>query len=223
MAKKKSKKTVGKIFEIDHPLLQSLLTELRDEGTAFGTFRRNIRDIGRCLAYEATRNSRTTTKKIRTPLETMQAPQFSEELVFIGIMRAGLGLLDGALDLFPQARGGHIGMFRSEPSLDIVEYFFKIPDCTPDAQVVLFDPMLATASTAIVAVEKLKNLGVRQMSLASLIAAPEGIKAFRKAHPDVDVYCVKIDRQLNAKKYILPGLGDAGDRIFGTKEVGTKR
>jgi uracil phosphoribosyltransferase len=203
---------------IDHPLVQHKLTIMRDKQTSTAGFRRLLREISLLLGYEVTRDLELTTKTIETPLTEMEAPTLEgKKLVFASVLRAGNGLLEGLLDLVPAARVAHIGLYRDHETLQAIEYFFKAPSDLGDRLVIVVDPMLATANSAIAAVEKLKGRGATNLRYLCLLAAPEGIERFRKAHPDVPVYTAAIDERLNEKGYILPGLGDAGDRMYGTK------
>jgi uracil phosphoribosyltransferase len=203
---------------VDHPLVQHKLTIMRNKETSTASFRRLLREISLLLGYEVTRNLELTTTTIETPLEMMEAPILEgKKLVFASVLRAGNGLLEGLLDLVPAARVAHIGLYRDHDTLEAVEYFFKAPSDLADRLVIVVDPMLATANSAIAAIEKLKGRGATNLRFLCLLAAPEGIERFTKAHPDVPIYTASIDRQLNEKGYIMPGLGDAGDRMFGTK------
>jgi uracil phosphoribosyltransferase len=203
---------------VDHPLVQHKLTIMRDKETSTASFRRLLREISLLLGYEVTRDLELTTKTIETPIETMEAPILEgKKLVFASVLRAGNGLLEGLLDLVPAARVAHIGLYRDHETLEAVEYFFKAPSDLADRLVIVVDPMLATANSAIAAIEKLKGRGATNLRYLCLLAAPEGIERFTKAHPDVPVYTAAIDRLLNEKGYIVPGLGDAGDRLYGTK------
>jgi uracil phosphoribosyltransferase len=203
---------------VDHPLVQHKLTIMRDKETSTASFRRLLREISLLLGYEVTRDLELTTKTIETPIETMEAPILEgKKLVFASVLRAGNGLLEGLLDLVPAARVAHIGLYRDHETLEAIEYFFKAPSDLADRLVIVVDPMLATANSAIAAIEKLKGRGATNLRYLCLLAAPEGIERFTKAHPDVQVYTAAIDRLLNEKGYIVPGLGDAGDRLYGTK------
>lgn len=203
---------------IDHPLVQHKLTIMRKKETSTGSFRRLLREISTLLCYEVTRDLELTTARIETPLEEIDAPVLEgKKLVFASILRAGNGLLEGMLELVPSARVSHIGVYRDHETLEAVEYFFKAPSDLADRLVIVVDPMLATANSAIAAIDKLKGRGATNIRFLCLLAAPEGIERFTKAHPDVPVFTASIDRQLNEKGYILPGLGDAGDRMYGTK------
>ncbi|TAM97989.1 MAG: uracil phosphoribosyltransferase [Rhizobiaceae bacterium] len=203
---------------IDHPLVQHKLTIMRDKQTSTAGFRRLLREISLLLGYEVTRDLELTTKTIETPLTEMQAPTLEgKKLVFASVLRAGNGLLEGLLDLVPAARVAHIGLYRDHETLQAVEYFFKAPSDLGDRLVIVVDPMLATANSSIAAVEMLKGRGATNLRYLCLLAAPEGLARFTKAHPDVPVYTAAIDERLNEKGYIVPGLGDAGDRMYGTK------
>ncbi len=206
------------ITVIDHPLVQHKLTIMRNKETSTASFRRLLREISTLLCYEVTRNLDLTTVRIDTPMETIDAPTLEgKKLVFASILRAGNGLLEGMLDLVPAARVAHIGIYRDHETLQPVEYYFKAPENLADRLVIVVDPMLATANSAIAAIEKLKERGAHNIRFLCLLAAPEGIERFRAAHPDVDVFTAAVDSHLNEKGYIVPGLGDAGDRMYGTK------
>jgi uracil phosphoribosyltransferase len=203
---------------VDHPLVQHKLTIMRNKETSTAGFRRLLREISLLLCYEVTRNLELTTTRIETPLEAMDAPILEgKKLVLASVLRAGNGLLEGLLDLVPAARVAHIGLYRDHETLEAVEYFFKAPSDLADRLVIVVDPMLATANSAIAAINKLKERGATNLRYLCLLAAPEGIARFTKAHPDVPVFTASIDRMLNEKGYIVPGLGDAGDRMYGTK------
>jgi len=203
---------------IDHPLVQHKLTIMRKKETSTGSFRRLLREISTLLCYEVTRDLELTTARIETPLEEIDAPVLEgKKLVFASILRAGNGLLEGMLELVPSARVSHIGVYRDHETLEAVEYFFKAPDSIAERLVIVVDPMLATGNSAIAAIDTLKSRGATNIRFLCLLAAPEGIRSFRAHHPDVPVYTASIDRQLNEKGYIVPGLGDAGDRMYGTK------
>lgn len=203
---------------IDHPLVQHKLTIMRDKETSTASFRRLLREISTLLCYEVTRNLVLTTKRIETPMATIDSPTLEgKKLVFASILRAGNGLLEGMLDLVPAARVAHVGIYRDHETLQPVEYYFKAPDDLADRLVIVVDPMLATANSATAAIDKLKERGARNIRFLCLLAAPEGIERFKAAHPDVPVFTASIDSHLNEKGYIVPGLGDAGDRMYGTK------
>ncbi len=203
---------------VDHPLVQHKLTIMRDKDTSTASFRRLLREISLLLCYEVTRELALTTRTIETPLKTIEAPTIEgKKLVFASVLRAGNGLLDGMLDLVPAARVAHIGLYRDHETLQAVEYFFKAPSDIEDRLVIVVDPMLATANSAVAAVDKLKQRGATNLRYVCLLAAPEGIERFTRAHPDVPIVTASIDEGLNEKGYIVPGLGDAGDRMYGTK------
>jgi len=209
---------MASVTVVDHPPVQHKLTIMRDKETSTAGFRRLLREISLLLCYEITRDLELTTRTIETPIQTMEAPTLEgKKLVFASVLRAGNGLLDGMLDLVPAARVAHIGLYRDHDTLEAVEYFFKAPGDLGDRLVIVVDPMLATANSAIAAVEKLKSRGATNIRYLCLLAAPEGIERFTKAHPDVPVFTASIDEKLNEKGYIVPGLGDAGDRMYGTK------
>lgn len=203
---------------VDHPMVQHKLTIMRDKATSTASFRRLLREIAALLTYEATRDLELTTTTIETPLATMEAPTLAgKKLVFASILRAGNGLLEGMLDLVPAARVAHVGLYRDPETLQPVEYYFKAPEDLHERVVIAVDPMLATANSAIAAIQRLKERGAKDIRFVCLLAAPEGVERFRAAHPDVPVVTAAIDSHLNDHGYILPGLGDAGDRMYGTK------
>lgn len=206
------------VTEIRHPLVQHKLSIMRDKRTGSMEFRRLMREIGMLLAYEVTRDLELEAQTIETPLQEMQAPFLEgKKLCFAPILRAGLGLLEGMLDLVPAARVAHIGLYRDPKTLSAVEYYMKAPDLIDERMVVIVDPMLATGNSAVAAVDRIKEQGALRIRFVALLAAPEGLARFCAAHPDVPVYVAAIDARLNEKGYILPGLGDAGDRMFGTR------
>lgn len=203
---------------VRHPLVQHKLTLMRQKEQSSSAFRALLREISWLLCYEVTRDLPLKSKAIETPVEAMQAPVLvGRKLAFISILRAGNGMLDGMLDVIPSARVGHVGLYRDPKTLEAVEYYYKVPNQMEDRLIVVVDPMLATANSAIAAVSRLKQGGANNMRFVCLISAPEGIQAFNKAHPDVPVVTAAVDAKLNDHGYIVPGLGDAGDRIFGTK------
>lgn len=207
-----------KLTLIRHPLIQHKLTFMRDETTTTDNFRRLLREISQMLAYEVTRDLPTEMVTIRTPLTSMEAPVISgKKLCLVSILRAGNGMLDGMLDLLPAARVGHIGLYRDHATLQPVEYYFKMPDDIGMRLVIVVDPMLATGNSAIAALHRLKQSGAVAIKYVCLLSSPEGLAALHAAHPDVHVVTAAIDERLNDKGYILPGLGDAGDRMFGTR------
>lgn len=203
---------------VDHPLIQHKLSYMREVSTSTGKFRQLLREISTLLTYEVLRDLPLTTKKIDTPIEPMDAPVIDgKKLVFVSILRAGNGLLDGMLDLVPSARVGHIGLYRDPVTLAAVEYYLKVPEDIGERLVIAVDPMLATANSAGAALTRLKDVGAKNIKFVSLLSAPEGIKALSTAHPDVPIYTAAVDSHLNDHGYIVPGLGDAGDRMYGTK------
>jgi uracil phosphoribosyltransferase len=203
---------------VAHPLVQHKLSLMRDKRTSTAEFRRLLREIALLLGYEVTRHLPIERRPIETPVATMDAPFIEgKKLVIVPILRAGLGLAEGLLDLVPSARVGHIGIYRDPETLAAVEYFCKLPEDIGRRLAILCDPMLATANSAIAAVAVLKRQGCSQIQVLSLLAAPEGIAAFNAVHPQVPVTVAAIDERLNEHAYIIPGLGDAGDRLFGTK------
>ena len=202
---------------IDHPLVQHKLTLMRRRETSTNNFRRMLGEIGALMAYEVTRDMPMQFVDIDTPLERMRSPLIDgKKLVFVPILRAGTGLLDGFLSVIPAARVGHVGLYRDPATLEAVEYYFKMPQHMHERDVVVLDPMLATGNSAVAAVTRIKATKPRSIRFVCLVAAPEGVRTFTAAHPDVTVYTAAVDRQLNDHGYIVPGLGDAGDRIFGT-------
>ena len=203
---------------VDHPLVQHKLTLMREKGTSTAVFRQLLREISQLLAYEVTRNLPMTTKHIETPMESMDAPVLDgKKLALISILRAGNGLLDGVLELIPSARVGFVGLYRDEKTLQPVQYYFKVPDALGDRLVIAVDPMLATGNSSVAAIDLLKKSGATNIRFLCLLAAPEGIARMKEAHPDVPIVTASVDKALNDVGYIVPGLGDAGDRMFGTK------
>jgi uracil phosphoribosyltransferase len=201
---------------IDHPVIQTKLTELRDFTADHRKFRTLLDEIAMLMTYEVTRGWPTQPRPVQTPLERMTGKTLARQFTLVPILRAGLGMADGVLKILPEARMGHLGVRRDETTLEPIAYYQKLPPDIASTEVLLIDPMLATGGSAIAAVTYLKNAGVEHMRFMCLVAAPEGIAALHRQHPEVPIYCAAIDRQLNEKGYILPGLGDAGDRIFGT-------
>ena len=203
---------------IDHPLVQHKLTLMRDKRCPAIRFRQLIREIAVILAYEVTRDLPLEEIEIETPLETISAPILSgKKICLVSILRAGNGLLDGMLDLLPSARVGHIGLYRDPETLEAIEYYYKVPDDISERQVIIVDPMLATANSLTAAVTRLKDDSPRRLKVACLLAAPEGVRSFHDSYPEVPITTAALDRQLNEHGYILPGMGDAGARIFGTR------
>ncbi len=208
----------GNVFVIDHPLAQHKLTLMRRKETSTGEFRLLVREISPFMLYEVTRDLPLTEREIETPLQTMKAPVLAgKKLCLVPILRAGLGFVDAMLDLVPAARVGHIGLYRDPESLAAVEYYLKLPEDIASRRVILVDPMLATGHSATAALGRLKEAGAENIKFVCLVAAPVGIAEVQAEHPDVPIYTVAIDERLNDHAYILPGLGDAGDRLFGTK------
>lgn len=207
------------VHVITHPLVQHKLTLMRRAETSTAKFRNLLREISMLLAYEVTRDLPLKLETIQTPMSAMEAPVLSAEkkLVIVSIMRAGQGILDGILELIPSARVGHIGLYRDPQTLRVIEYYFKVPHDMADRDVLVVDPMIATGNTAIAAVHQLKQANPRSIRFVCLLAAPEGIEQFHAEHPNVELYTAAIDDKLNEHGYILPGLGDAGDRLFGTR------
>ncbi len=203
---------------VDHPLVQHKLTIMRDRDTPTAVFRQLLREISQLLAYEVTRNLEMTTKRIETPMQAMDAPTLAgKKLALISILRAGNGLLDGVLELIPSARVGFVGLYRDEATLKPVQYYFKVPEGLDDRLVIAVDPMLATGNSSVAAIDLLKRAGATNLRFLCLLAAPEGIARMHEEHPDVPIVTAAVDERLNDVGYIIPGLGDAGDRMFGTK------
>ena len=204
------------VIVIDHPVVQTKLSELRDKSSDHRKFRSLLNQIASLMIYEVSRDWPTVERAVETPLETMKGKVLSKRVTLVPILRAGLGMSDGVLRILPDARLGHLGVYRDEKTLEPVSYYQKLPPDIADTEVLLIDPMLATGGSGSAAVSFLKKAGVKTMRFICLVAAPEGIAALHAQHPEIQIYCAAIDRQLNEKGYILPGLGDAGDRIFGT-------
>ena len=209
---------MGKVFICDHPLIQHKLTHIRDENTTSKAFRELVDEVATLMAYEITRNIPLETVTVKTPVANTESKIISGRMLgLIPILRAGLGMVDGILQLIPAAKVGHNGLYRDPETLLPVEYYTKLPTDVTERQLIVIDPMLATGGSAIAAINVLKKLDCTQIKLMCLIAAPEGVKALQEAHPDIDLYVAAIDDHLNDHGYIVPGLGDAGDRLFGTK------
>ncbi len=203
---------------ITHPLVQHKLTLMRRKDASTNTFRRLLNELSMLMAYEVTRDMATQEVEIETPLETMKGTAIDgKKLVLVSILRAGTGILDGMLTVVPGARVGHIGLYRDPKTLQAVEYYFKMPQDMQERDVIVVDPMLATGNSAVAAIDRVKKLNPKSIKFVCLLTCPEGIATMKKAHPDVAIFTAAIDRQLNDHGYILPGLGDAGDRIFGTQ------
>jgi uracil phosphoribosyltransferase len=208
--------TFSNVIVVDHPVIQTKLTELRDFSADHRKFRALLDEIASLMVYEVTRDWPTKPKPVQTPLERTTGNVLARQVTLVPILRAGLGMADGVLKLLPDARMGHLGVYRDEATLEPVPYYQKLPPDIASTEVLLIDPMLATGGSGTAAVSFLKKAGVTAMKFVCLVAAPEGIANLHRHHPEVPIYCAAIDRQLNEKGYILPGLGDAGDRIFGT-------
>jgi uracil phosphoribosyltransferase len=203
---------------VDHPLVQHKLSHMRDIKTPTNHFRQLMRETSQLLAYEVTRNLEMTTKTITTPMQDMDAPVVAgKKLALVSILRAGNGLLDGVLDLIPSARVGFVGLYRDEETLLPVKYYFKVPNKLDERLVIAVDPMLATGNSSAAAIDMLKEAGAKNIRFLCLLASPEGVALMKERHPDVPIVTASLDERLNEKGYILPGLGDAGDRMFGTK------
>ncbi|MAZ86972.1 MAG: uracil phosphoribosyltransferase [Cellvibrionaceae bacterium] len=202
---------------VDHPMIQHKLTIMRDRDTASGKFRSLLKEISLLMGYEATRDLPMTNRSIETPLEEMEAPVLSgKKLCIFSVLRAGDGLLTGLLELVPSARVGHVGLYRDEETLEAVEYFYKGPQQLEDRLCLVVDPMLATGNSAKAAIDKVKSNGAKNIRFICLLASPEGLELLNREHPDVTIYTASLERELNSSGYILPGVGDAGDRLFGT-------
>lgn len=208
----------SQVHLVQHPLIQHKLTLMRRKETSKAQFRSLLKEISMLLAYELTRDMALTYEPIETPLQPMLAPMIDgKKLVLVAVLRAGVGILDGMLEIIPSARVGHIGLYRDRETLQAVEYYFKVPEDIADRDVFVLDPMLATGHSAAAAVDRIKQTRPRSVKYVCLLAAPEGLQYFHTHHPDVPVYTPAVDERLNDHGYILPGLGDAGDRLFGTK------
>lgn len=209
---------MAQVTVIDHPLVQHKLSLMRRKETPTASFRQLLREISLLLGYEVTRDLPTGTEKIETPMASMNATVLTgKKLVLISVLRAGNGLLEGMLDLVPSARVGHVGLYRDPHTLVAVEYYFKVPEELSERPIIVVDPMLATGNSSIAAVQRIKEAGGKHIKFVCLLAAPEGVKEFQQAHPDVPIFTAAVDDHLNEHGYILPGLGDAGDRLYGTK------
>jgi uracil phosphoribosyltransferase len=207
---------MSNVIVIDHPVIHTKLTELRDYSSDHRKFRELLNEIASLMVYEVTRDWPTRSKPVQTPLERTTGKVLARQVTLVPILRAGLGMAEGVLRLLPDARLGHLGVYRDEQTLEPVSYYQKLPPDIAGTEVLLIDPMLATGGSGTAAIDFLKKAGVTAIRFVCLVAAPEGIQAVHRHHPEVPIYCAAIDRQLNEKGYILPGLGDAGDRIYGT-------
>ena len=209
---------MGKLFVMDHPLIQHKLSHMRDKNTGSKEFRELLNEISMLMAYEVTRDLPLVEVEVETPITTCKTKMLaSKKLGVVPILRAGLGMLDGVLELMPAAKVGHVGLYRDLETLEPVEYYCKLPTDVTERDLIVLDPMLATGGSASAAITFIKNRGCKSIRMMNLIAAPEGIERVQKEHPDVDIYVGCVDEKLNDHGYIIPGLGDAGDRLFGTK------
>ena len=209
---------MGKVVILDHPLIKHKLTFIRDKNTGSKEFRELVKEVSMLMAYEVTRDLPLEDINIETPVaETKSQVIAGKKLGLVPILRAGLGMVDGMLNLLPAAKVGHVGLYRDPETLKPVEYYCKLPQDIEERELIVLDPMLATGGSAVAAIQFLKNKGATNIKLMNLIAAPEGLEEVSKAHPDVDIYVAGVDERLNEDAYIIPGLGDAGDRLFGTK------
>ena len=209
---------MGKFQVLDHPLIHHKLSIIRDKNCGTREFRQCVNEIAELMVYEVSRDMPLEDVEVETPITKATTKRLSgKKVVVVPILRAGIGMVDGILELIPAAKVGHIGMYRDEETLQPHEYFVKMPDDLENREMIIVDPMLATGGSAIMAVDALKKRGAKSIKFVCLVAAPEGVKAFREAHPDVDIYSASLDEYLNEDGYIVPGLGDAGDRLFGTK------
>lgn len=208
---------MGKLVVFNHPLMHHKLSLIRDEKTGTKDFRQTVSEIAMLMAYEITRDLPTVTVDVQTPVAVAKCQQLEKEVVIVPILRAGLGMVEGITALIPTAKVGHIGLYRDEQTLEPHEYYAKFPPCIVDATVLLVDPMLATGGSVAHAIKLLKDRGIKNISYVGLVGAPEGVKRIQEEHPDVDIFLAALDEKLNEHGYIVPGLGDCGDRLFGTK------
>ncbi len=209
---------MGKVYVFDHPLIQHKLTYIRDKNTGTKEFRELVDEVGTLMAFEITRDMPLQEIEIETPIQTARTKVIAgKKLAIVPILRAGLGMVEGVLKLIPAAKVGHIGLYRDPETLKPVEYYVKLPTDVEEREFILVDPMLATGGSAVEAINALKKRGAKNIKFMCLIAAPEGVEVIQEAHPDVDIYIAALDEKLNDHGYIIPGLGDAGDRLFGTK------
>lgn len=209
---------IGRVIELDHPLIKHKLTYIRDKNTGAKEFRELVSEVAMLMAYEVTRDMKLEEIEIETPMTSMKSEVIAgKKLGLVPILRAGLGMVEGMLSLLPAAKVGHVGLYRDPETFEPIEYYCKLPTDVEERKLIVLDPMIATGGSAAAAIQVLKDRGANNMRLVSLIAAPEGIKAVQDQHPDIDIYLANIDEKLNEDAYIIPGLGDAGDRLFGTK------
>jgi len=208
---------MSKVVVFDHPLIQHKLSIIRDKSTNTKEFRENVNEIGSLVTYEVTRDLETKEIEIETPIAKTKASVLAKDVVIVPILRAGLGMVDGIHKVIPTAKIGHLGLYRNEETLRPTKYYAKFPIEMKEATVLVVDPMLATGHSAIAAIDEVKDFGAKDIRYVGIVGCPEGVEALQEAHPDVDIYIVSIDEKLNSKGYIVPGLGDCGDRLFGTK------
>jgi uracil phosphoribosyltransferase len=204
------------IHILQHPLLSHSLSILRKKETNCGEFRRILSELSRLMAYESSRDLKVKNTPIETPFEKMESPFICEDVAIVSVMRAGMGMLDGFMQMFPHSKVGHIGIYRDKFLNNTVEYYFRLPDDIEGNKIFLLDPLLATGATVVAAINRLKQYGVNEIRFHCLLASPEGLEILHESHPDVSVYCLSVERAMDEKGYLLPGLGDAGDRIYGT-------
>jgi len=207
---------MSKVTVVDHPLVQHKLTHIRDKNTQHFVFRELVNELAYLMIYEATRGIHTSLKDVETPLASTKSPVIDDDMVIVPILRAGLGMLEGCHNLIPKARVGFAGLYRNEETLEPVEYYLKLPDVS-NAKVLVLDPMLATGGSLSATITRLKERGARYINIICILASPEGIEKMQMEHPDIDIFCAAIDDKLDENGYILPGIGDCGDRIYGTK------
>ena len=207
---------MSKVYVMDHPLIQHKITMIRDEKTTVKDFRELANEIALLMGYEATKDLELTDTKVKTPMEETIGKTIAKQVAVVPILRAGLGMVDAIVSLIPAAKVGHVGLYRDPETHEPVEYYCKLPTDIEQRQVLVVDPMLATGGSAVAAIDFIKKRGAKKIKMMNIIGAPEGVKAVQAAHPDVDIYIGALDRELNEKCYIMPGLGDAGDRLFGT-------
>lgn len=216
MSKSKGKRSFKNVNLISHPLLSHSLSTLRKKETKSSEFRRILNEMSRLMAYECSRDLEMKTHTIETPFEKADCSFICEDVTIVSIMRAGMGMLDGFMNMFPMSKVGHIGIYRDKFLNNTVEYYFRLPEDIEGNKVFLLDPMIATGSTVVAAIDRLKQYGVKEIRVNCILASPQSIESLAHSHPDVEIYCLSIERALNEKGYLLPGLGDAGDRIYGT-------